>query len=803
MRHKGRRGNSARIGVRGTMLVLFALFGMMLVPALASAIVETPAPAGSKPVNTETPKLTGTPGIGQTLTCSQGVWANDPTGYSYAWLRNGSPIAGQNGSTYIVQAADEGQTISCEVVAANSGGDYTISSLPSGTFRVGFYDETSEGAGYMEQYFNGKTESQLAEANSVPVSAPGATGGINAELHAGGKITGTVIGAATKAPIDDIEVCAFDESNEFFGACDLTNSAGEYTLLGLSSGAYEVEFDTYALENEDYIGELYNDQSLYADYTPVSVSAPVTTGGIDAELLPTSEGGQISGTVTGPGKVALTHEVEVCAYQIKGTGNGCTFTGSGGAYTISGLLSGEYEVEYSASYKEGDYATQYYEGKTSVGEATPVNVKEGKLSALNPIEMHAGGQITGKVTGVGSAPLGDVEACAYSATTEEYSECASTNSNGEYTISSLSSAEYAVEFYVESKSVGNYVSQYYDGKASFSEATHVKVIAGTLTTGINVEMHLGGTVAGTVTDGSTHGALKEIIACVREASGKGSGGRCTSTTAQGEYSISNVADGSRTVEFYAESEGVNYMPQYDNVSVGENATTALSPEMHPGGQITGRVTDASTRAGLAKIVVCAEEIGGNYYERCADTTTGTASVSAVSGALTIPGSNFTQAKPPSFDSKTDDIDFFLTFPTAGTLKWSLFFRNADVGFADSLGISLGANDPTLAEVARKKTKQRPRVCKKTQTRHRGKCVATLVSFAGGSQSVPAGTVEVKVHAGSKALKALKAGHTLHVSGTFTFQSTLGGPPVAHTVSTVVHLRKKASKARKHGKGKKR
>ena len=54
-----------------------------------------------------------------------------------------------------------------------------------------------------------------------------------------------------------------------------------------------------------------------------------------------------------------------------------------------------------------------------------------------------------------------------------------------------------------------------------------------------------------------------------------------------------------------------------------------------------------------------------------------------------------------------------------------------------------------------------------------------------------------MHAGHKALEALKAGHTLHVSGPFRFQSTLGGAPVTHTVSTVVHWYKLSKKT--HGK----
>lgn len=203
MRQIGRRGSSARVGVLGAMLVSVALFGMMLAPALASAIVDgtTTPKAAPAPVNTAAPTLTGTPALGQTLTCSTGTWANNPTSFSYSWLRSGVPIAGQAGSTYVVQGADEGHVISCQVTAGNGGGDYTITGLPSGSYKVVF-STYSESLNYLTQYYNGK--SALGEATPVPVTAPSTTGAINAELHAGGQVSGYVTDSSTHAPIEDV-----------------------------------------------------------------------------------------------------------------------------------------------------------------------------------------------------------------------------------------------------------------------------------------------------------------------------------------------------------------------------------------------------------------------------------------------------------------------------------------------------------------------------------------------------------------------------------------------------------------------
>jgi Carboxypeptidase regulatory-like domain len=74
------------------------------------------------PASTAAPALTGSPVVGQTLSCSQGSWSHEPTYLAYQWLRNGSLISGQTGSTYTLQAADQGHSITCAVWAGNGAG---------------------------------------------------------------------------------------------------------------------------------------------------------------------------------------------------------------------------------------------------------------------------------------------------------------------------------------------------------------------------------------------------------------------------------------------------------------------------------------------------------------------------------------------------------------------------------------------------------------------------------------------------------------------------------------------------------
>ncbi len=801
MQQSVRRGDLTRIGVRGATLVAIAMCCILLTPALAAAIVgPTSNPvAAPVPVNTAAPALTGTPALGQTLTCSQGAWANNPTNFTYTWLRSGAPIAGQAGSTYVVQAADQGHTISCQVTAGNTGGDYTISGLASGSYKVEFYPGFGSTNNYLAQFYNGK--SVFAEASPVAVTAPNATGGINAELHAGGQISGVVSDAATHAPLAEVYVCAEEIAKFEVGGCAYTGANGEYTIAGLPSGSYAVQFDPLF---GGYLAQFYNGKSSFSEAQPVAVTVGSTTPGINAELHSANQGGSISGTVTKASGGATIEGIDVCAYGTSVAG-GCTLTNSKGEYTISGLSEGTFKVSFSANNctesgcTQLNYISQYYEGKASYSEATEVHVLAGKATEKIDAKMLEGGQIEGRVTSAsGEAPLANIQVCASEG--ESVSSCTTTNANGEYKAVGLpTGSSYTVSFYAYT---GNYLTQFYKEKSSVTEAEHVAVKVGETTTAINAKLIEGGQISGRVTDAATHAPLAAVEVCAGASSNEF--GSCASTNANGEYTISSLGSGSYQVSFFPEGETNDLSQSESGITVTQGKLTpSVNAELHAGGQITGRVTDASTHAGITKIYVCADEIGGGEIYRCAFTTAGSASASATSTALTIPGSDFALAKAPMYDAKRGVLDFFFKVATAGTFHWSLFFRNADVGFADSLGLSLGADEAAqssstsvaLAEAARKKKAKR---CKKGTLEHHGRCVHVLVPFSSGSQSVPAGIVEVKVHPSSRARKALSAGHTLHVSGTFTFQSALGGTPVTHSISAVVRKPKRHSK--KHGKG---
>ena len=456
-------------------------------------------------------------------------------------------------------------------------GKYTINGLPSGEYTVLF-----SGADYLAQYYNGKATA--SEATPVSVKLGATAPGVDAALEPGGKITGTVTDAASKAAIAEASVCA---SSSAALRCATTNASGEYTITGLPTGEYTVKFSA-----STYASQYYDGAETAAEATPVPVTAGVTSAGINVALR---VGAQISGKVTDSATSAAVAGALVCASGDVGVG--CDTTNTGGEYTITGLATGEYTVKFSAS----TYIPQYWNGKANASEATPLSITVGTTTPGVNAALHVGGQITGKVTDESTkGAIDGVLACASNGAGG--GNCGVTNEAGEYTISGLASGEYTVKF-----TAATYVSQFYNGKASASEATPVSVTAPATTGAVNATLHVGGQIAGKVTAAAAKEPVAGALVCASGTAGE----VCGLSNEAGEYTISGLETGEYTVKFST----LTYAPQYYNgkanvseatpVSVKAGATTsAINATLQAGGQITGTVTDGFTKKALAGALVC-------------------------------------------------------------------------------------------------------------------------------------------------------------------------------------------------------
>lgn len=101
------------------------------------------AAAGDPPLNTITPVISGTETPGSTLTVTDGSWTEDPTSFTYQWLRCDEyggvcvDISGETDDDYLVRALDLGSTIRCRVTAYNADGQSASTSAATGAIEEG------------------------------------------------------------------------------------------------------------------------------------------------------------------------------------------------------------------------------------------------------------------------------------------------------------------------------------------------------------------------------------------------------------------------------------------------------------------------------------------------------------------------------------------------------------------------------------------------------------------------------------------------------------------------------------------
>ena len=94
------------------------------------------------PTNSAIPTISGTATEGQTLTAGNGTWAGSGIAYSYQWKRGGTNISGATASTYVLQSADVGSTITVTVTATNDGGNANATSSATATVAADYLLDT-------------------------------------------------------------------------------------------------------------------------------------------------------------------------------------------------------------------------------------------------------------------------------------------------------------------------------------------------------------------------------------------------------------------------------------------------------------------------------------------------------------------------------------------------------------------------------------------------------------------------------------------------------------------------------------
>jgi hypothetical protein len=502
----------------------------------------------------------------------------------------------------------------------DSSGDYKLSGLQTGNYRLDF---DGAGTNYLGQWWNNKDSLDDATALAV-VAGSGSTA--NATLAVGATVAGVVTDAGTHAAVANVEVDVYDASGDDL-AQGTSNSSGHYSVGGLATGSYYVQFSDQGV----YPAQWWNDGS--STQTAIALTVGTTTTANFA-LAP---GGTIAGVVKSADHNTGLPDIDVTVFDQNDDYVIDETTSGSGHYSIGGLAPGTYTLQFLD--EDGNYGSQWWSGHGVESAADHITVQAKTTTTANAT-MALGGQISGVVDGADtSGPLADVEVDAYDSDGTDVAST-STQADGTYSFGGLSAGNYTVHF--EDQDARGYASQWYSGQVEQSTAGHVAVTAGGTATA-NANLAVGGTISGTVTASSGGADLASVEVEAYAADGTELGS--TYTEDSGTYSIAGVPAGSVKVQFLYQGDG-NYAPQWwnnktslataDSLQVTANGTSTANAALGAGSTISGTVTASDTGNPLENVDVTVDDATGTQVGEYETDSTGTYSIdSLAAGNYTV------------------------------------------------------------------------------------------------------------------------------------------------------------------------
>ncbi|HEY1617083.1 MAG TPA: carboxypeptidase regulatory-like domain-containing protein [Streptosporangiaceae bacterium] len=475
-----------------------------------------------------------------------------------ARLRPGAAISGR------VTAADGGKALAgaCVTVTgtgamsefqyqatSGAGGRYLVKNLGTGSYRVAVDPSCGVSGSYLGTRY----------PRAVKATDGRTTTGVDVALKSGVTLSGVVTSQATGKPVGHACVNLLGPRLVIADAAD---KDGRYTVTDVPPGRYLVGFTGGCGNAGSYAPVNYSGQAIAAAATPVDLAAGQVAAGISAALPP---GATISGQLrSASGRELRRACVQIdpvlvlqldggtvpyplaSAVELDGLAAGVTFTSGSGRFRAASLPPGRYQVSYwgcdgaASQAGEATFAPQGGTGWISVapGAVTSVSAK-----------LASGGTISGRLTGQPGDRLADT--CALAVPARQAAGAAElggsvgagVSRSGRYTIRSLRTGRYAVQF--APCGGGALPPQWYDSGASRAAARLVSIRAGHATTGISMRLAGGGKIEGKVVGPSGKPASGY---CVTLSDRSGWTTLNTQTGTAGIYRIGHVLPGRWAVQ---------------------------------------------------------------------------------------------------------------------------------------------------------------------------------------------------------------------------------------------------------------
>jgi hypothetical protein len=414
-----------------------------------------------------------------------------------------------------------------------------------------------------------------------------------------GSISGTVYGGSSGAPLANVFV-SLDLPGGNYVQFGNTDANGNYSFVGLAPASYVLDFAPNIGDN--YAPQWWNNQPTLATATPI----PLSTGqALTGENVTLADGATVTGqvdTATGPAPF-----VEVNIVDSAGNYYNEALTDNDGNYSVVGLPAGSFTAEF-ANLQDLNAAHQWWNSETSQATADYFTTTAGETtSGINETFSDSGtGSISGTVYAPGSPETVVAnEGVAALNPDGSYAGSAGTASDGTYTIAGLAPGSYTLEFN-NGFSAPTLATQYWQNEPSLASADFFPVAAGDALTGYDAHLAVGGTITGTILDGTAGNTPLSNVSVFVYQNGVDAPGFAF-TDNDGNYTMSGLAPGTYDVQFQA-SYPSNDATQWYQDAPAESTSTPVT------------VTDGSTAAGINATLHAGATISGTVSGKASNGT---------------------------------------------------------------------------------------------------------------------------------------------------------------------------------------
>lgn len=273
----------------------------------------------------------------------------------------------------------------------DSTGLWSVSELPAGTYVIQF--DASDTA-YLSRWWEDSPNRD--EATIVDFTPGQSQTGLNMALVRGATISGHVQDEAGN-PIPDAFVTAFDEHRGYLGNYGGTDTAGNFTLRGLTAGQYTLEFQA-----QDFVRWSYG--MTESGEKPVYFSVPEGAD-VTGKTMILPLGATLAGRLTAASPISGGY---LEAWASSNVSSGSATADPEGNYVIKGLDTGSYRVHFAGSGQQ----TEYWQDASSWETATLVDVVRGQAYTgfdaelapeQDPVPLDA--TVAGRVVDTADAPV--------------------------------------------------------------------------------------------------------------------------------------------------------------------------------------------------------------------------------------------------------------------------------------------------------------------------------------------------------------------------------------------------------------